>query len=200
MAFLIAHMHEKKAVLRTALIKRRDLIQNRDSQHRQIRQLLQASPDYQNAEVLLIYLSKPQEVDTWQLLRDATSAGKAVFAPVCGAAATLAFYRVRSENSLIQGSFGVYEPPADPANLLWEPLPSHTLCLVPGIAFDHSGHRLGYGKGYYDRFLQGKTLKTIGLCYDDTLRRRLPRGPFDRPVDRVLTPRGWIIPPSQGYA
>ena len=65
--------------------------------------------------------------------------------------------------------------------------PQNSLCVVPGMAFDCDGYRLGYGKGYYDRFLSGYHGVTAGICYSDCIRWKLPRGRFDRPVDILVT-------------
>ena len=64
------------------------------------------------------------------------------------------------------------------------------LCVVPGLSFDEEGYRLGYGKGYYDRFLSRFRGVTVGACYSGCVRRILPHGYFDRPVDILITERG----------
>ena len=63
------------------------------------------------------------------------------------------------------------------------------LCLIPALCYDWHGYRLGYGKGYYDRFLAGYGGHMIGLCYSECVRRRLPHGRFDRPAELLVTDR-----------
>lgn len=68
--------------------------------------------------------------------------------------------------------------------------PSGALCLVPGLAFDRAGYRLGYGKGYYDRFLAAHAVKAVGLCYEELLLTQVPRQPLDQRVGWLVTEAG----------
>ena len=83
------------------------------------------------------------------------------------------------------GSFGVLEPVADEKKLLTET--ENTICIVPAFMFDKNGFRLGYGKGYYDRYLSRYKGSTIGICYDENITDELFHGRYDRAVDFVLT-------------
>ena len=95
--------------------------------------------------------------------------------------------RIDTSVDLRPGTYSILEPdplscsPCDPA--------LDALCLVPGLSFDDQGYRLGYGKGYYDRFLASFTGLAIGLCYFRDLTRKLPRGRFDFPVHTMVTER-----------
>lgn len=73
------------------------------------------------------------------------------------------------------------------------------LCLVPGLAFDREGYRLGYGKGYYDCFLAAQPVRTVGLCFEALAFARLPRDGFDRPVCRLVTEAGDARPGKEGF-
>lgn len=116
------------------------------------------------ADCIALYAPAHNETDTAGILEAAFSAGKRVLYPaVCGE--RMVFRQVEGLRSLTQGSFGILEPcptgidhHADEADLI----------VVPGVAFDLSGHRIGYGKGYYDRFLQhpGRKAHLVGLCHD----------------------------------
>jgi len=64
---------------------------------------------------------------------------------------------------------------------------NNSVCIVPGLSFDYDGFRLGYGKGYYDRFLSGFDGDSIGLCYGECVCKRLPHGRYDRAVDVLVT-------------
>ena len=95
------------------------------------------------------------------------------------------FFFINSLDELQPGAFGVLEP--DPS--IHEKLAdlSSGLCLVPAFSYDWQGYRLGYGKGYYDRFLSRFGGDIIGICYSDCVQRSLPHGRFDRPVDLLVT-------------
>ena len=87
---------------------------------------------------------------------------------------------------LESGSFGVREPSLAAPQYNMD-LDGQALCLVPGLCFDNKGYRLGYGKGYYDRFLARFRGVTLGLCYNDFLQDCLPVGDYDLPVQQIAT-------------
>lgn len=145
---------------------------------------------YQRARTLILYMSTAIEVDTSGILRHALAHGKRVALPRCRPGTRLMdFYYIRSMQDLETGSYGLLEPKTS-----CEPLTHYedSICLVPALAYDRSGYRLGYGGGYYDRFLSGYPGPRIGLIYADDLRRQLPHGRFDRPVQLIVSERGFF--------
>ena len=97
------------------------------------------------------------------------------------------FYEIFSLDELSPGTFGVDEPAADPARLL--PQDPGGLCIVPALCYDDYGYRLGYGKGYYDRYLANYSGIRVGICYAACVRRSLFHGRYDRPVELLITER-----------
>lgn len=179
----------EKALLRRELLARRDALSKRSQRSSAIQEALWAHPAYQEARKLFLYLSKGSEPDTWKILDRALAEGKEVYAPRClDKNGSMAFYRVTCRETLAPGSFGLLEP--DPLKCPPAGSAEGALCLVPGLAFDEMGYRLGYGKGYYDRFLAGYPGKTAGLCYGEMMLPALPRGPYDKRVDFVITEAG----------
>lgn len=143
---------------------------------------------YRQQEWLLTYVSTPIEVDTTAIIRRALADGKKVAVPRCVPNTRLMeFYRIESLEELAPGAFGVLEPYPDPARRLADT--GKGLCLVPALCYDWKGFRLGYGKGYYDRFLAGFGGHMVGICYSNCIRRSLPHGRFDRPVELLVTDR-----------
>lgn len=182
-------MGELKAALRKELATRRNALPDREAKSRAIEKQVLALPEYLQAERLLLYLSTGSEVDTWGLLERALCQGKAVFVPLClDGEGHMAFYRVKSREDLKKGRFGIWEPDPTACPLLEEP--SGALCLVPGLAFDQAGYRLGYGKGYYDRFLAAHAVEAVGLCYEELLLSQVPRQPLDQRVGWLVTEAG----------
>ena len=144
--------------------------------------------EYLRAEWVFTYVSKPIEVDTFAFIRKALADGKRVAVPRCvPGTREMEFYEIRSERELQPGAFGVLEPEPEPSRLVGEGV--RGLCVVPGFSFDSEGYRLGYGKGYYDRFLSRFRGCTVGACYQGCVCRLLPHGYFDRPVDVLATER-----------
>lgn len=147
-----------------------------------------ALPEYKKAKVVFVYVSKPIEVDTFKIIRQALADGKAVAAPRCiPGSFEMEFYYIHTLQDLEKGTFGVLEPIPDAARKVARG--EKGLCVVPGLAFDSSGFRLGYGKGYYDRFLSGFHGITVGICYNSCVQLELPHGYFDKPVDILVTER-----------
>ncbi|MCI8553570.1 MAG: 5-formyltetrahydrofolate cyclo-ligase [Clostridiales bacterium] len=143
---------------------------------------------YRRCDTLLTYVSTDIEVDTRRIMERALADGKRVAVPRCvPGTRRMEFYLIRSAGDLEPGTFGVLEPRPDSRFLL--PEDTDGLCLVPALCYDWKGFRLGYGKGYYDRFLSGFRGRIIGLCYSSCVRRRLPHGRFDRPVELLVTER-----------
>ncbi|MBR7092777.1 MAG: 5-formyltetrahydrofolate cyclo-ligase [Clostridia bacterium] len=153
---------------------------------------------YRSCEWLLIYVSTPIEVDTHALVRQALADGKKVAVPRCvPQTRDMEFYRITSLEELVPGTFGVLEPEPSAQNLVQAP--AHALCVVPAFCYDREGFRLGYGKGYYDRFLFRYEGQLIGLCYDNCMTGRLPHGRYDRCVSLVVTERRlYKIPQKRG--
>ncbi len=157
----------------------------------EICEYLKKQPEFQSADVILMYASLPDEIDTLTLLNDLLKENKKdIYCPVtCGD--TMEFYQVNSLDDLKEGNFHVLEPEADNFKIL-VPKPEKRYCMIlPGLMFDKSGNRLGYGKGFYDKYLAGldKSLNmtTIGLCYEVLLQEQMVTEDTDQKVDFVVT-------------
>lgn len=98
------------------------------------------------------------------------------------------FFAVREGNCFVRGAFGILEP--DPKQALPIPEESIDFILVPGLAFDLAGIRLGRGKGYYDRVLSGIGAVRCGIAYSSYVYPSLPAGPWDVKMDLVVTEQG----------
>lgn len=137
---------------------------------------------YQSAKTIYGYLPYNQEVRTVPILEQALRDGKQVAVPkVYGD--TMRFLYLTDLNAVAKGYAGIPEPIAD------EPIARDetALVLMPGLAFDPQGHRMGYGGGFYDRFLaQEPNHPTVALCYDFQMLPHLETESHDIPVDRVL--------------
>lgn len=138
---------------------------------------------YEQCRLLLTYASVGTEVSTREIIEHALRGGKKVAVPRC-VGDTIRFYFINDINELSMCSFGILEPVPD-----CKPVTSceQGLCIVPALCYDLDGYRLGYGKGYYDRFLSAYHSAAIGLAYSDCVIQRLPREEHDRRVGLIVT-------------
>lgn len=173
-----------KAFLRRDAIAARRELADRGIRNRAIAQRLSELPAFQSASTLLAYVSKPEEADTRDVIEHALQRNVTVYVPRVLNGGQLEWVCIQSIETLIQGEFGVMEPAADADAA---PPPPRAVALVPGVAFDRKGNRLGWGQGYFDRFLAEFDGVAIGLAYDCQIYEELPHEPHDRPVSMVVT-------------
>lgn len=148
----------------------------------ELTELALRSPLYQAAKSVYGYLSYNQEVRTEAFLRKARSDGKRVAVPkVFGD--SMRFIWLDDPEAVSLGYCNIPEPVADGP----EADDETALVLMPGLAFDPQGHRIGYGGGFYDKFLAVEpSHPTLALCYDFQMLDHLETDPFDIPVDQVI--------------
>ncbi len=142
------------------------------------------------AKRIFCYLSLPDEVQTDKIIDEALKKGKKVFVPVITGNQILPA-QLKNLREVERGPLGIRQPvcPHLQTNRI-----SFDLIITPGIVFDRQLFRLGFGKGYFDRFLsdyKGKTL-LVGIAFKEQVINRLPIEPWDVQLDKVLTDEGWL--------
>jgi len=146
---------------------------------------------YKSCRTLLIYVSIGTETDTRAIITSALADGKTVAVPKSFPEdRSMRFYSISSLDELSPGVYGVPEPDDSPQRLVSEF--NGCLCVVPALAYDLQGYRMGYGKGYYDRFLKDLPGCRVGLAFEECVCRYLPRGRFDTAVELIVTDRRLI--------
>lgn len=182
---------EQKQDLRKRMLERRNKIseENRMIKSRQIIRRLCELEDYQRTDILLLYYSFRSEVitDFWieDLLKEQK---KEIYLPrVCGM--ELDFYPVLSKEELKSGYQKIMEPLAKEIKFSHETVrQKQCLLIVPGVAFDRYGNRMGYGKGFYDRFLTSyPMLPNCAFAFECQMEDNLPSGQYDRKVQKIIT-------------
>ena len=152
-----------------------------------ITQKLLAISEYVEATTVLTYVSVSSEVSTRMFIECALRDGKTVAVPRCLPGHCLEFVAITSLDQLIAAPFGLLEPPKELPALTEEQM-NASICIVPALLVDAKGYRLGYGAGFYDRFLSTYPGKKICLAYQQSLSRTtLPHTAFDVAVDVVIT-------------
>lgn len=146
---------------------------------------------FQTAETVFCYVPLKNEVDTFEIIKTALKSNKRVAVPRCREGKPLMdFYYIKSLGDLSSGSYGILEPLPLRRNLCKE---KEGFCILPGMCFDRFGTRLGYGKGYYDRFLHTFNGVTVGVCFSDMLSvRPLPINFHDVAANFVVTDKEMI--------
>lgn len=144
------------------------------------------SAAYQAAETLFLYVATAQEIDTRDILLDALACGKTVCVPLCGARGEMTARRISAWNELRPGAYGILEPVQTAQIIAPEQI---TFAVVPALACDPAGHRIGYGGGYYDRYLPRTHAVCAALCTEARLLDDLPYEPHDFCCQLVITER-----------
>ena len=188
-------LSQKKELRKEAKLYRKSLSKDdRLDKSNTIISNLKALKEFQKAEVILMYASLPDEVETISLIRELIEEGKKSICCPVTQGDEMEFYKISSVEDLKEGNFHVLEP---------EPLKERRLelqkdvvycMLMPGLMFDKKGNRLGYGKGYYDKYLAkmpgNVNLITIALSYDAMVRDLIPAEGTDWRADYIVTETG----------
>lgn len=151
---------------------------------------------WQKAHVIGITMSRQIEVDTIAIIERAWQEGKGVAIPRCDVATRqMTFREIRSFQQTERSFFDLYEPIVEETKEVQKH--EMELLFVPGLAFDRHGYRLGYGGGYYDRYLGDFPNDTISLAYDCQIVSMLPTEQHDIPVQMIITNEGIIVCESE---
>lgn len=137
-------------------------------------------------KTIAVTISSFPEVNTWPLIESLWDLGKHVVVPKCNAKTKeMTFYEISSFSQ----TENVYMDLLEPIPTLCEPVNKNQIdvCIVPGIVFDHRGYRIGYGGGYYDRFLNGYKGNTISLAFHSQLIDFVPNCQHDLPIQQLIT-------------
>lgn len=147
---------------------------------------VRAMPVWDRCPAILSYVdAKGNETPTRGLITAALAKGRQVLVPVVAPGRTLVWSEIHSLDELVPARFGIFEPRPDALRPTTPP--PGALCLVPGIAFTRDGYRVGYGGGYYDRFLAGFDGTAIGLAFEAQVIEGFTPDVYDMPVERVVT-------------
>ena len=142
-------------------------------------------------DCLYTYVARSSEINTTPIINKALDIGVRVAVPVSITGShMLDFYEIDNLDDLVLGTYNVLEPNISTSKMVSSTGTSHSICLVPGLVFDSLGNRLGYGCGYYDRFLSNFIGKTMGLTYKETCVKSLSilgaLDEYDVAVDSVI--------------
>lgn len=142
--------------------------------------------EYQDAKTILFYVSYNGEVFTHQMIKEGITNKKNIIVPISDKKKKkLILSKLKNWNDLSIGSYEILEPKKEKIDKA--SLKEIDLIIVPGIAFDLKGNRLGHGKGYYDRLLKKTDAVKIALCFEFQIKENIPTDKYDVPVDIIIT-------------
>lgn len=194
---------ETKQDIRKKLLLTRDSLtgEERQSNSRKLQENLLNLPEYQAADLIFNYCAFRSEADTREIALHTIKQGKALCYPcietVSDGRKSMEFYRVLTLDDLEPGTWGIPEPLTNPINKIHPKDWRFHRCfmVVPGCGFDYNGYRIGYGKGFYDRYLHRfPWLYTAGLCFSVQLTTELIHEPHDVSVKIIVTEKDIIRP------
>ena len=195
-------MEEKKRKIRQEFLKKRNNLSRDEikSKSEKIEKELFSLPEFQRAKTVMFYVSFRSEVETEKMTRNTLKLKKKIVIPVVHGEKIVVSEIKNLKKELTKGSFGIKEPKKEFRRRVNQK--EIDLVVVPGVVFDKRGGRLGYGRGYYDRFLRSKSIKSrmsrshqcalIGLAFDLQIARKIPLVKGDMKVDKIVTESGIV--------
>ena len=177
-------MNAKKEILRKEIREKINQLSEEEKhfQSTEIFKKLENLPEFRYANVILMYWSLPNEVETHDFI-EKWSVSKTILLP-CVEDNHLVLKHYRDNFCLSVGKFNICEPTTEE----FLDYSKIDLCIIPGLAFDKHGIRLGKGKGFYDKFLSNINVMKVGVCFDVQLIESVPHDDWDRKMDLVLYP------------
>lgn len=141
---------------------------------------------YKEAGTVLCFVSTDVEINTHRIISHSLKLGKKVAVPRCtDKLGNMKFYLISSFSDLEKGLYGLLEPNTKKCRVFTDD--ANSICIIPGFAFDAKGYRVGFGKGFYDRFLKNYSGIKLGICYNECIVNKIPSGRYDIASDYIIT-------------
>ena len=177
---------DKKDIRKTLKAKRKNISKEKKIIYdKAISKAITASNYFKNAEQVLVFSSTDDEFDTSYIIERCRNEEKSIFYPVCtDSNGNMKFFKVNSKDDLSVGMYGISEP--KPYCKEYKPK-ENDIIIVPCLSVDKNGYRIGYGKGYYDRFLKNFNGVSICPCHEEMLTDTLPTDEYDIKVNIIVT-------------
>lgn len=181
-------VNEQKKLLRKVMLQKRKELSDSETavKNSAITEKLLELEKVQSAELILPFVSARGEVCTREFIARCFAAGKTVAVPRCIDGSNMEFCVIHTFDDLEKGMYGIDEPKQH-CEIIKAENAQNSVLIVPGLCFSYDGYRLGYGKGYYDRFISRYKGYTVGVCYSEFMTDDIPVDEYDRCVDIVIT-------------
>ena len=173
-------MDKKELRKQIKALKKQHTAEQLEAQSKAIMAKVESHPDFIKAEKVMLYYSLPDEVQTEDFIAKWRKTKQIILPTVVGD--DIVPVMLDNSTTFAKGDFDIQEPQSEPYT------GGYDLIIVPGVAFDKNGNRLGRGRGYYDRFLcNHKDVKKIGICFDFQLADEIPTEPTDIRMDEIIS-------------
>lgn len=169
-----------KKELRKEILYLRDNLEDRYNKSISIKNKIMDLDVYKNSKVIALYSSMKSEVDTKDLIKESLSLGKSVLLPRIINKNKMIFIEINNDTEYERNSFGVLEP-------IGKEVSDIDLMIIPGVAFDKFNNRLGYGRGYYDKYLKDKDIYKIGICFIEQMVDNIDVEDHDIKMNLIIT-------------
>ena len=182
------NVFQQKSKIRSLIESKRRSLSGESviSQSSKIISHLKKTPEFQAAKTVHCFVAWRNEVNTHHLIKEILETGRRVIVPVTDLSShTLLHSEIKSFDELKKGTFGILEPPEDRFRKV--EISEFNLVVVPGVAFDLAGHRIGFGGGFYDGFLRNIKATKIALAYEFQIVDKIPTRAEDEKVDILVT-------------
>ena len=181
-------VNEQKKLLRKVMLQKRKELSDSETavKNSAITEKLLELEKVQSAELILPFVSARGEVGTREFISKCLEAGKTVAVPRCIDGSNMEFCVIHTFDDLEKGMYGIDEPKQH-CEIIKAENAQNSVLIVPALCFNPDGYRLGYGKGYYDRFISRYKGYTVGVCYSEFMTDDIPVDEYDRCVDIVIT-------------
>jgi 5-formyltetrahydrofolate cyclo-ligase len=185
--FDLSSLAESKDLLRQAFLDRRSRLSQAEQENagEAVVAKLIGQKEIFNALEIGLYWGMRGELPTMACFKKLKGGERHLYFPRLNKLDQLEFVEISHEKELRKGTFGVLEPDPTLSSVSLEQL---EVLIIPGVAFDLQGKRLGWGKGYYDKTLKDFAGMRVGLAYDFQVKEKIPAGDLDEPVDVIITP------------
>jgi 5-formyltetrahydrofolate cyclo-ligase len=183
-------VQHEKAILRQEMLAKRNSLSEAERKEKSdaIMEKLFEEHHFREAKCVSFYMPIGNEVDTRQMIARSVAAGKGVLLPAVASDHHLELRKFESFENMKKGRFAIMEPISEE-----RPDEDPHVIILPGVAFGLCMHRLGYGKGYYDRLLARLPSFRIGICFDLQVLERLPRHSDDQRMNMIITEKREIV-------
>ena len=177
-----------KKILRKDILEKLKTINSKErlSFEKAIYNKLFENENFKKAKCIALTIPFGTEINTYPIIEKLLNEGKTVCSPICEKESrNMIFYKINSLDELVEGYYGIKTPPEKKENIVEKDMID--LILVPGVGFDKDNYRIGFGGGYYDRYLKDYQGYTISLAFKDQIIDKVPINEFDLPVNLVIT-------------